>query len=232
MNPGREECDVELFAPIDAYCERWMVGFWAEPVNALSNIAFIIAGYFVWRLSRVHKDQVAALFALNVALIGVGSFLFHTFANGLTAILDVVPILIYMLGFLGVFLRRFIALKWVPIILVCALFLAAFPGLGVIAPMAGLPSGMILYLPALLTLVLLTLLAIVSNHALVMRSLALTTGLFAVSLTLRTLDLPLCTPDDAPGGLGTHFAWHGLNGIVLYRLSQLLINIQGYRHVP
>jgi hypothetical protein len=29
--------------PIDLYCERVSPSFWAEPVNAVSNLAFLIA---------------------------------------------------------------------------------------------------------------------------------------------------------------------------------------------
>ena len=32
---------------IDIYCERLGPGFWAEPVNALSNGAFLVAGAFL-----------------------------------------------------------------------------------------------------------------------------------------------------------------------------------------
>jgi hypothetical protein len=40
-------------------------------------------------------------------------------------------------------------------------------------------------------------------------------GVFAVSLTARTLDRPLC--GDFP--TGTHFIWHILNAIVLFLVS-------------
>jgi hypothetical protein len=38
--------------PIDLYCERADPSFWAEPVNALSNCAFLIAAaaaFAQWR---------------------------------------------------------------------------------------------------------------------------------------------------------------------------------------
>ena len=38
--------------PVDNYCERIDPGFWAEPLNALSNTAFILAaayGFYLWR---------------------------------------------------------------------------------------------------------------------------------------------------------------------------------------
>ena len=37
---------------LDLYCERLGPGFWAEPLNAVSNAAFILAaayGFVLWR---------------------------------------------------------------------------------------------------------------------------------------------------------------------------------------
>lgn len=45
------------------------------------------------------------------------------------------------------------------------------------------------------------------------------TALFAVSLTLRQLDGPLCQG----WPLGTHFGWHLCNAAVLYLLLRLAI---------
>ncbi len=46
------------------------------------------------------------------------------------------------------------------------------------------------------------------------------TGLiFAVSLGFRTIDEPLC--DRLP--IGTHYVWHVLNAVVLYRLTRTMM---------
>ena len=44
------------------------------------------------------------------------------------------------------------------------------------------------------------------------RGLAIGAGLLVLSLTFRSLDMPLC---GATGGLGTHFLWHILNAVML-----------------
>ena len=36
--------------PIDAYCERLGPGFWAEPLNAWTNLAFLLAALLAPRL--------------------------------------------------------------------------------------------------------------------------------------------------------------------------------------
>ena len=48
-------------------------------------------------------------------------------------------------------------------------------------------------------------------------------ALFALSLTFRTLDRPLC--DAFP--LGTHFVWHLLNGLLLGWLTWVMSRMRG-----
>lgn len=38
------------FTLIDLYCERTAVGFWNEPINALSNIAFVVVAVLAWQI--------------------------------------------------------------------------------------------------------------------------------------------------------------------------------------
>jgi hypothetical protein len=84
-----------MLEPIDAYCERTSAAYWAEPVNAVTNAAFLIAAVIMWR--RTAGLPLARAMCGVLAAIGVGSHLFHTHANGLTAALDVGPILIFIL---------------------------------------------------------------------------------------------------------------------------------------
>ncbi|MEO1362655.1 MAG: ceramidase domain-containing protein, partial [Pseudomonadota bacterium] len=89
---------MELLREIDGYCERLGAGYWAEPVNAVTNAAFVIAAIWMWRRS----GGVPMARALSVVLfaIGVGSYLFHTHAQVWAAIADVVPIAAFILLYL------------------------------------------------------------------------------------------------------------------------------------
>jgi hypothetical protein len=37
---------------VDGYCERVAPGLWGEPLNAVSNIAFLVAAVAVWLAAR------------------------------------------------------------------------------------------------------------------------------------------------------------------------------------
>ncbi|MHA1489208.1 MAG: hypothetical protein ACTSRI_06100 [Promethearchaeota archaeon] len=50
---------MELSENIDIYCERIGIEFWAEPLNAISNIAFIFAAIFAWKLYILHYKNNA-----------------------------------------------------------------------------------------------------------------------------------------------------------------------------
>ena len=62
---------------MDAYCERVGPGLLAEPLNAVSNISFLLAAWAAWVLANrtgTLSAGVRALIAL-AALVGIGSIL-------------------------------------------------------------------------------------------------------------------------------------------------------------
>ena len=40
---------MEWFEAVDGYCERVDAAFWSEPINVVTNAAFLIAALWVWR---------------------------------------------------------------------------------------------------------------------------------------------------------------------------------------
>lgn len=58
--------------PIVVDCERIAQGFLAQPVNALTSLALVLAGVAI-----PFRRPDRRLFGMLVALVGVGSFLFH-----------------------------------------------------------------------------------------------------------------------------------------------------------
>ena len=201
---------MDLTAAIDIYCERTSADFWSEPVNAVSNAAFIVAG--LWGLLRVRQanrvDMAAVGLSLLVVLIGIGSFLFHTFATRWSAIADVAPITIFIYGFMALVLVRFLRAGWPVTLCVLTVFFAL--NLLTETLLSPLIAGSAAYVPALLALVLFAIL-LRRKGLRAGNDLAIAAAIFLVSLTLRTVDLPLCSI----WPLGTHFLWHLLNAAVL-----------------
>ena len=95
-------------APIDAYCERVDASFWSEPVNALSNAGFLVAAAIAFRAGGgpARARPAGAFLIAAVAVVGVGSFLFHTFANRWSRLADVIPIAVFIYGYFALAMRR------------------------------------------------------------------------------------------------------------------------------
>jgi hypothetical protein len=209
---------------LDVYCERTDPLFWSEPLNAISNAAFVVAAIVLLMRARATQRalpwDIAALAGL-IALIGVGSFIFHTVATVWASLLDVLFIEIYIYVYFARFLRRVgrLGLMWMAIaLLLFALFEHLMTGMFV----PGSLNGSYRYLPALIVLSGMALYAYRAQPAL-FAPLGTAAIVFCISLALRTIDMAVC----AINPLGTHFLWHLLNALVLYCATVAL-----WRSVP
>ncbi len=201
---------MDWFAPVDAYCERTGPEFWAEPVNAVTNAAFLLAAAVMgWRLRGARLPLGWALVWV-LAVIGVGSFLFHSFANRLTGLLDVLPILTFILLYIFAATRDFLGARpWLAGLAVLAFlpYAALTVPLFRLVPVLG-ASAAYLPVPALI----LAYAALLARRAPATAwGLALGAGILLVSLFFRSIDGAVC--DVFP--LGTHFMWHLLNALML-----------------
>jgi hypothetical protein len=219
---------------IFAYCERaGDPAFWAEPFNAVSNVAFLLAALagavLLARGSDAASRRVEWGLVGLVATIGAGSFLFHTTATRWASVADTAPIGLFMIGYLAYALRRFLGAPYVVVLVLLAAFVAALryagsipcdPELLPVTVAAGRPcfNGSLGYVPALGALLLIGLALLVRGHG--AGGPVLLAGLiFAVSLTLRTLDFEVCGSTSLLGrARGTHALWHMLNAVLLYIL--------------
>ncbi len=61
---------MDWFQAVDAYCERTGPDYWSEPLNALTNLAFLLAALWVWPATRGYP--VARALAVNLGIIGIG----------------------------------------------------------------------------------------------------------------------------------------------------------------
>lgn len=204
---------------IDLYCERVGPGMFAEPLNALTNLFFIMAAAYCGYIARHAKRQDAMLLALLICAIGIGSAVFHTFATIWAQWLDVIPIMLFQFTYVWLYLRRILlwnlidALRFISLFAAAIYFSTLFPEI---------LNGSLNYLPTLFVLVLIGLLHYQSKcpdtSAIFAASIV-----FLFSLTARTIDNILCVH----WPIGTHFIWHALNAALLALLSYVYIRCAG-----
>jgi hypothetical protein len=202
---------------VDLYCERVGAEFWAEPINALTNISFIFAAWSAWHLSRRSSTLSPGIWLLltTAVAIGFGSFVFHTVATNWARVLDVLPILIFQLLFLWRYAREVIALsRPTSGLLLGAFIVTAFLG----RQFPEVLNGSLIYAPAFLVIVSLGLYH--AQTAPIGRfDLLAAAGLLVASLFFRTIDNMVCSTFP----IGTHFLWHIFNGFVVYLVMRSLV---------
>jgi hypothetical protein len=201
-------------AAVDGYCERLGPGLWAEPLNLVSNLAFLVSAIVVWR--RCAGLPEGRLLATLIFAIFVGSSLFHALANRWSGLADVLPIALFILVYVFLAARDFlrlrpvwaagVALAFIPYAAATVPLFARIPGLGSSAGYAPVP-----------VLILVFALLVLSRHPRLAGGLALGALILLVSLTFRTIDGPLC----AAWPSGTHYLWHGLNGLMLAWMAEV-----------
>ncbi|HMQ92817.1 MAG TPA: ceramidase domain-containing protein [Amaricoccus sp.] len=210
---------MDWFRVVDNYCERVDAGYWSEPVNALTNGAFLVAAIIAWRIAARRGDRGGQLLAAVLFAIGVGSYLFHTHAQIWSMMADVLPIQAFILIYLYLATVRFFALPWWGGILAVAAFIPysilVARGLGALV---GDLNGSIGYLPVPI---------LIAGYAFLLRrrapatarGMAFGAAMLAVSLVFRSIDAAVCPA--VP--LGTHFFWHILNAVMLGWMIAVLV---------
>lgn len=202
---------------MQTYCERCGPGLFDEPINAVSNLIFLIAAWAAWRLGKRYDALslgVWVLIGLSLC-VGIGSLLWHTFASRWALYLDVLPILLFQLSFLWLYGRRVAGLNRAMIVSLLLGYVIADLWL---RPYRTWLNGVLLYAPALglsLSLGMYHCVRVQREPYLLLVSALF----FSIALMCRTIDLFVCRwlP------IGTHFLWHVLNGMVVYLAMRALI---------
>lgn len=230
---------------LDSYCERaGDAALWAEPLNAITNLFFIIAAVLAARVLLQHSkiyhsreggnplsvsegdsrlrgnDKTIDLWLLIAALfaIGLGSGAWHLQPTARTLLMDVIPITLFMNIYLISALRRLFSLSWQRVFCWWGLYLLlTFAGQIYLPP--DLLHGTVMYLPTYAAMVALTY-GLARRDRATGKLFAIITSVWSLSLIARTVDLEICSQFE----LGTHFLWHTLNAWVLWRLLLVLIH--------
>jgi Ceramidase len=204
-------------AYMDAYCERTGPGLFAEPLNAITNASFLIAAWAAWLLATRtgHVSSGIRVLVLLAASVGIGSVFFHTLPNAWTLILDITPILVFLVWFFWLYLRSVVGMStpWAMTAIVVFVLASASAQL-----FGSVLHGALYYTPALIFL-----LALGVYHARKRATgrylLLAAAGVYFLALVFRTMDLEVCSAFP----IGTHFLWHSLNGLAAYLAMRCLI---------
>jgi len=194
--------------PVDLYCERTGPGFWAEPLNALTNGAFLLAAGDIWRRLDHDAGRDLRLLTALIAMVGIGSFVFHTVAERWASLLDVSFIAMFVLAFIHRALRRLHGWSHHMAGSAVVVTIGASAALAMTVQLPAL-NGSELYLGPWGALIALALSCPQADAARWLRRAAV---LFMLSMLLRSVDMSIC--DRLP--VGTHFLWHLNNAGVLW----------------
>jgi len=211
---------VNLSQSIDIYCERISPEIFTEPINFISNIAFWIAFFFLYKKhnKKNYDDEGTRVYSFIliflVFLIGTGSFLFHSFGNLWSLLADTMTIMFFILLYLYLALRFYLGKTFTVSVVAIFLFLILNYSLSYLGI-----QEVSSYLMALFSMLIISYIAYRENKWDISYGLLLSSIIFTVSLSFRQLDLLAC----AQFSTGTHWIWHILNSILLYTLVILFI---------
>lgn len=194
-------------AQFDGYCEMTDFTYWSEPINAVTNLAFIVAALIMWR--RAERVPIARVLCGILFAIGIGSYLFHTHATQWAALSDVAPIWIFILTYLFAVNRDMVPMHW---------SWAAF-GTALFVPYAAIMVPVLNQIPFLrisnfywtVPILLLIYAVYLRDQDQIARGFVIGAAIVCISIIVRSVDEILC--DAIP--MGTHFNWHILNAIML-----------------
>jgi len=202
---------------MDVYCERVGAGWLAEPLNAASNVSFLLAASAAWVLAGrmgMLSVRIKVLVALG-ASVGIGSILWHTLPNSWTFYLDVIPILVFIMTYIWLYLHEVMGRRAGAAALAIAVFLL-FTYLAV--AYAHVLHGALVYTPGLIVVLALGLIH-ARKQTVARFTLLAAAGVYVGALFFRTIDNEVCP--SLP--IGTHFLWHILIGLVTYLAMRSLV---------
>jgi hypothetical protein len=211
---------------LDSYCERaGNTALLAEPLNAITNLFFIAAALLAAR-ALISKPRQGGgqqsnldlwLLIFSLFAIGIGSGAWHLVPNQTTLLMDVIPITLFINIYIIASLRRLFNQAWRKVFG----WWLVYTIVGIVAQMKLPPdllNGTIMYIPTYATLVVMTF-ALARRDRAAAKVFAIMTTVWSLSLIFRTIDYGICSQL----ALGTHFLWHTLNAVVLWRLLMVLI---------
>lgn len=204
---------------IDLHCERIQEGFFEEPLNALSNLGFIIAAFYLYKFIKTKKNQPFSNYFLVYlcGFIGLGSMTFHITAKMWAAMyFDVLPIAVFAATFMYLFSRHILRLGMVGTTLLLALLI--FENFVFKSYVGRAPDGYVSLIPSAFFLLFICIFMIITKNRST-KNICIATAIAIVAIFCRATDMYFC--DVNPYGM--HFIWHSLMGVFMYIVTRELI---------
>lgn len=200
-------------------CEQsW--GIISEPVDTISNIAFFISAYFIYKLFKDNKIKDSKLWWLFtlVILIGAGSTLYHGFRSPINLIADQVPIYIFVLYSVYLLVSKVTKSTFlrfgIPLILVLLQLIFL--------------SGVPIFISNIPTRHVLNVLFVACLSFWIYQKLGKVTLniipillLYSLGIASRYFDLIVCPINS----FGTHFFWHFCVAVVTYLTARFFVKL-------
>ena len=211
---------IDIFSKFPQYCES-ATNFWLhEPLNAITNLAFIIGAYYLFKLIKKEKlSMPLGLILLSLMIIlGLGSLAWHSYRSLPTLLLDEIPIYIFII-FAGYYLtqslthiQKITLMILVSIGVIYYLIFAYIPGIN-------LSNGVLKYVFALLIFIVLSTLVVEKSGS--GHNFIIPISIFVFAIVFRIIDLFVCSKFP----IGTHFIWHILVALVMYLVSIVILRL-------
>ena len=188
--------------PQTVYCERTSNSFFAEPINLVTNLAFLISAWFSYKMLKTEKLKQSIYYFLPwfIFLIGLGSSSYHSYRNPITLLFDAIPVYIFLGLSLFLLLKKLakntsLTFGLIGLFILLQIFLTV--------NFSHLLNSSIRHIANAILLLILIVLAYRKFGKIAME-LFLVFLVYAIGIFFRTIDIPVC-PSFV---IGTHFLWH------------------------
>lgn len=202
------------------YCERQNTQFFFEPLNSISNAAFLISAYYALKYIKENKtrDNKIQRLPYIIGLIGIGSFMFHSFRNQITNYADVIPIYFFIVFSIFIALQKLIKKKHLVYALITIFGLVQ---LGMYFTLLNYLYGSINYIVTLTTLLILAFAIYKKYGKALFLPMAFFIATFGTALVFRNIDFIICPYFS----FGTHYLWHILIALTTYLGVKFLVKL-------
>lgn len=193
------------------YCEQLLQIGW-EPINTISNLAFIFAGIFAFYKLKNEKSVLKFILPILLVLVGVGSSWWHVSHTHYGDIADTFFILIFASVVSILFLRKLLR-AWIMVLLSFFVLL----GITFFAEQLDYLNGSLPYVVLFVALIIGGIFygkKFIGSQSLVIST--ITT--FGIAIIFRSIDILVCPSIS----FGTHFLWHILVALLGYQLILLV----------